>query len=248
MTPIHKPRGTPNRVGGVSTWYLIGLLVAAVIGGAVGAWIHFIASTPNLAALLAMFILAPFALTVGLLFIIGLVMLPFGRSRGGMAMIGIALALGAGGYVGNLVGPDWRHPIETSAEVSVTLDAPISQTFSGSGGTCRTVANGDQITAITSGPIIENGDELMILYLNLPGGESNGSASISGYHTEGRLARYSGPFNAPIDFETDELRMTGSGSFSEMRASERGERIGGADGPTRISGSFSWTCSPLPGD
>lgn len=248
MTPIHKPSGIRDRVGSVSTRYPVGLFVAAVIGGAVGAWIHFIASTPNLAALLAIFILAPFVLTVGLLFIIGLVMLPFGRSRGGMAMIGMALTLGAGGYVGNLIGPDWRYPIETSAEVSVTLDAPISQTFSGSGGTCRTVENGDQITAVSSGPIIENGDELMILSLNLPRGESNGSASIYGYHTEGRLAGYSGLFNAPIDFATGGLRMTGSGSFSDLMPSERGERIGGPDGPTRISGSFSWTCSPLPED
>ena len=203
--------------------------------------------TSNVAELIA-FILAPFALTVGLLFIIGLVMLTFGRSRGGMAMIGIALSLGVGGYVGNLIGPDWRNPIETSAEVSVWLDAPISQTFSGSGGTCRTVENGDQITAVSSGPIIENGDKLMILSLNLPRGESNGSATIYGYHTEGRLADYSGLFNAPIDFETADLRMTGSGWFSELMASERGERIGGADGPTRINGSFSWTCSPLPED
>jgi hypothetical protein len=235
-----KGRAPWYRVG-VAVAVFIGLAIAGILGVAIGRSIHFMGSIPNIAGMFGLVIGMAFAGVIVVLLVAGAAT-AFRNLRLGLMMIGLAAVLGFGGYVGELVGEDYRNGIETDARVEVTFDAPISATFTGSG-KCHAIDNGGLVYYVVGDAIVEVGRDRMSIAISIPQGEAGlNSIRLSGVATYGRLASYSTPMDAQVQVVSDGLRMTGSGTFEDLRTDDPGERIGGSDGPMSLSGSFSWTC------
>jgi hypothetical protein len=226
--------------------YVMVVLAAMVIGVLAGRQIRFVASIPNMVAMFAWLLAAAAWGLVLLIGIVGLVILALRHPAGGLQTVGVAGALAVGVLAGQATGSEWRYPVEMAARVELELGAPISQTFSGTG-TCFTIENGDRIVAVQASPIVRVGTDQMSLFVWLARTEGiEDRIELVGYHTEGRLAGYRTGPGTRLDVETEGLRTVGSGTFFGLEAEERGERLGGPDGPRVLDGQFSWICQASP--
>jgi hypothetical protein len=224
-------------------WLLIAAILAAGAGVAIGRFIHFVATIPNLMALWSGLLAVTLGGAIVLAILMGLGMSAFRHPKAGLQVIGLALALGLGGFVGARTGEGYRVGVEMPARVDVTIDAPISQSFSGAG-TCRTIDNGDRVISVIGNGVIRVGNDRMSIFIYLRGSDLGGHrVGLVGYLTAGRLASYNTTRASEVGVDADGNRTTGAGTFTGLEAGPQGQPIEGLGAETTLDGSFAWTCT-----
>jgi len=226
-----------------SRWAWIAVGVAGGIGFLIGRAIYAMATVPNMAAMLAIFPILLFAGLVAIVVVIGLAMMAFGHRESGGLTAMIAVSMGLGAHLAGVYGEGIQIVAERDARVTVTLDAPIEESFAG-GGTCFTVANGDTIRRIQGEPFIAVGTtrlSISVVLDDADGPAQHRVALVPDDPTE-RLARYLSGIVSDVEVEADEGRTTGSMTFTDLRPDPQRQLLGGPDGPTHLDGSVRWTC------
>lgn len=215
-------------------------LAAAVVAFGFGLWagrgVRFTDSIPNMMAMWAPILAVVLWLTVVIVGIVGI-------STLNVRIAGVAAAIALGAILGQTTGPVWQAPVELQAHVDLRLGAPISETFSGTGG-CDTVSNGDLIRHVWASDLVHVDGDRMSLRLTLKTSDYGvHGVELHGYRTEGRLASYNTPFvDGAVTVTAEGKGTVGTATFSELTATERGERLGGPGGPRELDGTVVWTC------
>ena len=233
-----------RRPSASSIVFLAALAIAVMIGLVDGWQIRFIQSIPNLAALFAILVAMGTVVVVSVIVLIGLLALWKRGVASSLRVLAVAGALVGGALLGYATGRTWEYGTETTAQVEIVLDAPISRTYTAEG-TCRTEDNGDRFVDIQTDAIIHVGADRMSVFI-YPGRTVEGPTRLLfvGSRTQGRLADYVTGADTVINVALESRAMAGAGTFEGLEMQQRGQPLGGPDGPRRLDGRIAWQCAP----